>query len=64
MDQIDQKQVTGKCERKVVRKFALIETQKLTYSLYPIGRANEVFYFQNCVVVRWMSMAVHHAIIT
>jgi hypothetical protein len=30
----------SKCERKVVRKFAL-ETEKLMHSLYPMDRANK-----------------------
>ena len=40
MDQIDQELVSFKCERKVVRKFAL-ETTKLMHSLYPIDIANK-----------------------
>jgi hypothetical protein len=31
-----------KCERKVVRKFAL-ETEKLMHSLYPTDKANKVW---------------------
>ena len=40
MNQIGQELVKFKCERKVVREFAL-ETTKLMHSLYPIDRANK-----------------------
>ena len=40
MDQIEQEQVTFKCECKVVRKFAL-ETTKLMHSLCHVDRANK-----------------------
>ena len=40
MDQIEQEQVTLKCECKVVRRF-YFETEKLMHSLCPIDRANK-----------------------
>ena len=43
LDQKEQERVTSKCERKVVRKFAL-ETQKSMHSLYPTDRANKCEY--------------------
>ena len=40
MDHIEQEQVTFKCERKMVRKFAL-ETTKFMHSLCHVDRANK-----------------------
>ena len=40
----------SKCERKVVRKFAL-EMEKLMHSLCPTNRANKQYRFQNHVQI-------------